>query len=75
MARRYRFNVSYRSDHVGLAASISISFQLRRHSLIWRSRRNAPSRVSQTSYQTSRSQPYRAVKPGKALDLCCQIRP
>src|SRR5712691_5641162 len=57
----------YRSIQYGLFSSIRLIFHAQRHSLICFSRRNAPSRVSWISNQTSRSTPYFAVKPGTAL--------
>ena len=68
------FSVSYKSIQRGFISRMSRIFQARFHFLIWRSRRNAPSRVSCTSYQASIMTPYLAVKPGKAFFLCCRMR-
>ena len=66
--------VEDRSFQWRFSRSIRLIFQFRFHSLICFSRCNAVSLDWCASNQTSRSTPYRLVKPGTTLFLCSQIR-
>ena len=72
-AETYGDRSSVRSRQSGLKLSIRWSFQDRFHFLICRSRMNADSRDSCTSYQKSCFTPYFFLKPEAAPMRCSQL--